>query len=87
MMVHKKRDETVIDDEVPTSIDNEFPVIDENIGALDKQKEVAGQTLLDLKCEVCGKTLKHQGSLKRHKRDYEDVKTIICNMCDLKFKC
>ena len=61
MMVHKKRDETVIDDEVPTSIYNEFPVIDENIGALDKQKEVAGQTLLDFRCEVCGKNVQASG--------------------------
>ena len=56
MMVHKKTDETVIDDEVPTSIYNEFPVIDENIGALDKQNKLQDKLcwILDVRC--AGKT-------------------------------
>lgn len=86
MMVHKKRDEPIIADEVPSTIDDAFPDIDENVVGLDEQKEAGGHILMDFKCEVCGKTFRHQGSLKRHLRDHDNVKTIICNMCDLKFK-
>ena len=86
MMVHKKRDEPIIADEVPSTIDDAFPDIDENVVGLDEQKEAGGHILMDFKCEECGKTFRHQVSLKKHLRDHDNVKTIICNMCDLKFK-
>ena len=65
MIVHKKRDEPINADEIPKTIDDALPDIDENIVGLDKQKEAEGHHLLNSKCEVCGKTFRHQGSMKK----------------------
>ena len=85
MLVHKKRDEVTIESEVPTTVDDAFPDIDENV-VVDNPKKAGVHPLSEFKCEVCGKAFKHLGSLKRHTRDHDNVKSITCNMCDIKFK-